>query len=346
MLAGIDPGSDAARISDRVGRAGIDREGSRRLHWASARRSPMNTNQHRLPWSRCARWPRSFRCSPERRSARRTATTTANPPRRSMSGRATRPASPQTSLPSSTSTKTRPATARSSGRFPFRDRAAPETSRTTAISPPTRTSWRVAACWPCCGVRTASSSLMCRTPRRPRFLFSTSGTLSNITDDFLPLKDGGFLVTQMGSHTGGTPGRVAEFDADLQLVGEWPANPPEHDFNPHGISARPDLNLMVTSDFMMPASSLNVVPGDPLLRGIIRVWDLQQPIDRPHDRDPERARDHGRQADPQRSAGPRIHGGNVRRPRVPRGHRERHGAASSSTARPSCLTSRFLFAEG
>jgi len=111
--------------------------------------------------------------------------------------------------------------------------------------------------------------------RRPRFLFSTSGTLSNITDDFLPLEDGGFLVTQMGSHTGGTPGRVAEFDRDLQLVGEWPRNPPEHDFNPHGVSARPDLNLMVTSDFMMPASSLNIVPGDPLLRGIIRVWDLQ-----------------------------------------------------------------------
>jgi selenium binding protein SBP56 len=112
-------------------------------------------------------------------------------------------------------------------------------------------------------------------PRRPRFMFSTSGTLSNITDDFLPLKNGGFLVTQMGSHTGGTPGRVAEFDRNLQLVGEWPANPPEHDFNPHGISARPELNLMVTSDFMMPASSLNIVPGDPLLRGIVRVWDLQ-----------------------------------------------------------------------
>ena len=110
--------------------------------------------------------------------------------------------------------------------------------------------------------------------REPKFLFSTSGTLSNITDDFLPLKEGGFLVTQMGSHTGGTPGRLAEFNADLQLVGEWPANPPEHDFNPHGISARPELNLMVTSDFMMPASSLNVVPGDPLLRGIIRVWDF------------------------------------------------------------------------
>ena len=112
-------------------------------------------------------------------------------------------------------------------------------------------------------------------PRQPRFLFSTSGTLSNITDDFLPLKDGGFLVTQMGSHTGGVPGRVAEFDKDLRLIGEWPANPPEHDFNPHGISARPELNLMVTSDFMMPDSSLNVVPGDPLLRGSIRVWDFR-----------------------------------------------------------------------
>jgi selenium-binding protein 1 len=65
--------------------------------------------------------------------------------------------------------------------------------------------------------------------RRPRFLFSTSGTLSNITDDFLPLKEGGFLVTQMGDHAGGVPGRVAEFDRNLSLVGEWPPNPPAHD---------------------------------------------------------------------------------------------------------------------
>jgi len=112
--------------------------------------------------------------------------------------------------------------------------------------------------------------------RHPKFLFSTSGTVSNITDDFLPLSKGGFLVTQMGDHAGGTPGRIAEFDAKLRMVGEWPVDPPEHDFNPHGISARPDLNLMVTSDFMMPASSLNVVPGDPLLRGSIRVWDLKR----------------------------------------------------------------------
>ena len=32
---------------------------------------------------------------------------------------------------------------------------------------------------------------------------------------------------------------------------------------------------MVTSDFINPVSTLNGVPGDPVLRGAIRVWDLQ-----------------------------------------------------------------------
>lgn len=110
----------------------------------------------------------------------------------------------------------------------------------------------------------------------PRFLFSASTSQSSITDDFLPLQDGGFLITQMGSAAGGEPGRVAEFDKRLQRVGEWPLHPPLDGFNPHGISARPELNLMVTSDFIMPASSLNIFPGDPMLRGAIRVWDLEE----------------------------------------------------------------------
>jgi hypothetical protein len=109
----------------------------------------------------------------------------------------------------------------------------------------------------------------------PRFLFSTRAPLSSITDDFLPLDKGGFLVTQMGSATGGAPGRVAEFDKRLRLVHEWPDNPPLDGFNPHGISARPDLNLMVTSDFINPASTL-VGSAGPVLRGSIRVWDLQR----------------------------------------------------------------------
>ena len=111
-------------------------------------------------------------------------------------------------------------------------------------------------------------------PREPRFLFAASAPLSSITDDFFPLPAGGFLITQMGSATGGSPGRVAEFDRNLRLVREWPDTPPPDGFNPHGISARPELNLMVTSDFIDPASTLNIVPGDPILRGAIRVWDL------------------------------------------------------------------------
>jgi 56kDa selenium binding protein (SBP56) len=109
--------------------------------------------------------------------------------------------------------------------------------------------------------------------RHPKFLYSRSAPLSGITDDFLPLDDGGFLVTQMGSATGGSPGRVAEFDRYQNLVKEWPENPPAEGFNPHGISARPDLNLMMTSDFINPASTLNG-PGDLELRNSIRVWDF------------------------------------------------------------------------
>src|SRR5260370_7252354 len=81
----------------------------------------------------------------------------------------------------------------------------------------------------------------------------------------------------MGSASGGAPGRLAEFDASLHLIKEWPDNPPQDGFNPHGISARPELNLIVTSDFILPASTLNVVAGDPVLRGAIRVYTPHPP---------------------------------------------------------------------
>jgi selenium-binding protein 1 len=114
-----------------------------------------------------------------------------------------------------------------------------------------------------------------RDPERPRFLKSTRAPLSNITDDFVPLVSGGFLVTNMGSNTGGTPGRVVEFDRHMNLVKEWPEDPPPG-FNPHGISVRPELNLMVTSDYVDLASTLNTFVGPPQYRNTVRVWDLRR----------------------------------------------------------------------
>ncbi len=112
-------------------------------------------------------------------------------------------------------------------------------------------------------------------PKDPRFMFSTNPLLSSIADDFYPLPEGGFLVTMMGSAAGAAPGRVAEFDGNLQLIAEWPHSPPLDGFNPHGISVRPELNLMVTSDFLNPVTTLNVFPGPIELRASVRVWDFQ-----------------------------------------------------------------------
>ena len=113
-------------------------------------------------------------------------------------------------------------------------------------------------------------------PRHPKFLFSTSAPNSSITDDFLPLPKGGFLVTQMGSATGDAPGRLAEFDRSLNLVAEYPAVPPNDGFNPHGISADFGRNLLVTSDFINPVTTLNVWPFDVELRGSLRFWNLKK----------------------------------------------------------------------
>lgn len=113
--------------------------------------------------------------------------------------------------------------------------------------------------------------------RHPKFLFSTRAPNSSITDDFLPLPDGGFLVTNMGSATGGAGGRVVEFDRHLRLVGEYPAeSPADGEFNPHGIDADFSKNLLVTSDFVNPVTTLNAWPGEVELRSSVRFWDLRQ----------------------------------------------------------------------
>lgn len=121
--------------------------------------------------------------------------------------------------------------------------------------------------------------------RNPRFMLSAKAVDSAITDDFLPTENGGFLITQMGSASGGAPGRIAEFDGQLHFVAnhfgglslfrEFPKEPPMDGFNPHGISARPDLNVMMTADFILPTSTLAGSTG-PELRGSVRIWNYRR----------------------------------------------------------------------
>ena len=112
-------------------------------------------------------------------------------------------------------------------------------------------------------------------PTAPRFISSADPPQSAITDEFYAIPGGGFLVTMMGGAQGHHPGRVVEFDDKLRLLAEHPSQPPDDGFNPHGISVNPRHNLMVTSDFICPSTTLNAMPGGLDLRGSIRVWALQ-----------------------------------------------------------------------
>jgi len=112
-------------------------------------------------------------------------------------------------------------------------------------------------------------------PKVPKFMSAADPPLSSITDEFHALPEGGYLVTMMGGAQGHAPGRVVAFDKNLRLLKEYPDDPPADGFNPHGISVRPELNLMVTSDFVCPSTTLDQVHGNIDFRGSIRIWDFK-----------------------------------------------------------------------
>jgi hypothetical protein len=112
-------------------------------------------------------------------------------------------------------------------------------------------------------------------PKVPKFMSAADPPLSAITDEFHALPEGGYLATMMGGAQGHAPGRVVAFDKNLQLLKEYPDNPPNDGFNPHGISVRPELNLMVTSDFVCPSTTLDAVHGGIDFRGSNRMWDFK-----------------------------------------------------------------------
>ena len=203
-----------------------------------------------------------------------------------MFGRAIRLTSRPIFWPSSTLTRIPGLTEASSPPCRFRRRETSAMSRTIAIFRQTR---RILACGGLLSVLKGQNGIFffdVTNARHPRFLMSTKALDSSITDDFFPLPEGGFLITQMGSATGGAPGRVAEFDGRLHFVAnhfgraslfeERPAEPPLDGFNPHGIDVRPDLNLMLTADFILPGSTLAGSSG-PVLREHRARLGLQRP---------------------------------------------------------------------
>ncbi|KAG2443515.1 hypothetical protein HXX76_001868 [Chlamydomonas incerta] len=98
---------------------------------------------------------------------------------------------------------------------------------------------------------------------------------SAFADEFVATDDGGFLLTMMGTPTGGSPGRVAHYSKDLKLIGEYPdpARFPEVEgLNPHGLGVSWVHKTMVTVDFFEPASSM---AGRSLkLRSTVRLWNI------------------------------------------------------------------------
>ena len=121
--------------------------------------------------------------------------------------------------------------------------------------------------------------------KKPRFMFSTKavesghdGRLSAARKRWLSHFTNGFVLR----HGAGSHRRIRRPHAfrreplwPTSLVQEWPSTPPLDGFNPHGISARPDLNLMMTSDFIMPSSTLMGSMG-PVLRGSVRIWNYRE----------------------------------------------------------------------
>jgi hypothetical protein len=113
-------------------------------------------------------------------------------------------------------------------------------------------------------------------PRHPRFAGASNPAEASITDEFAPLHNGGFLATFMGGPAGAHPGRVVEYDSHHNIVRTLPTpdDDAQYPFNPHGVSIDESHNLMVTSDYVCPVSTLHVGGGVPHLDGSIRVWDL------------------------------------------------------------------------
>ncbi|RKP35426.1 hypothetical protein BJ085DRAFT_1484, partial [Dimargaris cristalligena] len=111
--------------------------------------------------------------------------------------------------------------------------------------------------------------------RQPRLVQTSRPTRGMAADACVALANGGFLITMMGGVATGRGGRVVEYDQDFRLVAEYPEREADvpTGFHPHGIAIEESLDVMITSDFVDPHTTLR--PSRGVQAGnTVRIWDL------------------------------------------------------------------------
>lgn len=133
-------------------------------------------------------------------------------------------------------------------------------------------------------------------PEPKLVLTYNTGQKFSAPDDIYSLPDGNLIATFMGA--GGaklppaltTPGGLVEFSPDGKFVKEYDAaieNGPKHYrtgedtgmlANPHGLDAREDLNIIMTSDFADPVSlaTSDLKERNQKFRSTVRIWDMKE----------------------------------------------------------------------
>lgn len=109
---------------------------------------------------------------------------------------------------------------------------------------------------------------------------SDRATLSSIANDVVAKPDGGFSFTYMGSAAGTSPGHLVETDKDYNIIHQWPEdtdgllNILGSQFSPHGLNIDFERGVILSSDFVVPASVLKPSLG---VQGAntLRLWDLK-----------------------------------------------------------------------
>ncbi|RPA74718.1 hypothetical protein BJ508DRAFT_30569 [Ascobolus immersus RN42] len=118
-------------------------------------------------------------------------------------------------------------------------------------------------------------------PYRPKFKKSNRALLASIADEIRAKPDGGFFMTYMGSAAGTNLGRLVEFDKNFDIIGQYPEdvagnlNILKDQFSPHGLTIDYGKKIGLTSDYVVPLSTLH--PSLGIQRAnTLRLWNIDK----------------------------------------------------------------------